>query len=204
MQDDIYTCFCCYKFYNLQERRPFQLSCGDIICLQCYNAQKDQIQNQQVQCPFDNNHLCPVDQPPTESLFMMRYLLKNDFYLIKCDDHPNENANTYCKQTNKLVCLRCLREDPHPHFIQNKKLHIHKMEQDQYQQIYEIFDVLDWIYLSIYLISLILFTYYGIIELISNRNYCKYKEMAQYFKSVQKQVKANDIHEIINLFSYTN
>ncbi|CDW80819.1 UNKNOWN [Stylonychia lemnae] len=111
LQDDINTCFCCNRFYNIQERKPFYLSCGDIICLQCYRDQKDQLQNQQVQCPINKAHLCPIDQPVVEMAFMMRHLQQQDFYLIKCDNHPIENAQIYCRQNSFKLSNQAQNEE---------------------------------------------------------------------------------------------
>ncbi|CDW73157.1 tldc domain-containing protein [Stylonychia lemnae] len=116
-------CFSCNKFFNLQDRKPIALPCTDAICIQCYQLQKEQIQNNKIYCPFDNNHQFEKDQQVQESTFIMRQLQNFDFYNIKCDDHPNENANVYCKDLNKMICGRCLSIDPHSHYITDRTRH---------------------------------------------------------------------------------
>ncbi|CDW89372.1 tldc domain-containing protein [Stylonychia lemnae] len=116
-------CFCCNKFYNLQERKPVQLPCGDIFCLQCYKNQKDQVQNQQIQCPFDAQHLCGVDQQTIQPRYLMNALQKYDFFCIKCDDHQQENSTIYCKQQQQMVCGKCVLTDPHEHFVKDSSQH---------------------------------------------------------------------------------
>ncbi|CDW72544.1 tldc domain-containing protein [Stylonychia lemnae] len=122
-KNDMLTCFCCKKFYNLQERRPVQLPCGDVLCMQCYHNQRDQVQNQQIQCPFDASHLCANNQPIIQPLFLIRSLEQHDFYLINCDKHPKQASEVYCKNQNKMVCSKCLQFDPHQHHFQDPTQH---------------------------------------------------------------------------------
>ncbi|CDW86498.1 tldc domain-containing protein [Stylonychia lemnae] len=116
-------CFSCNRFYNLQERKPIALPCTDFICLQCYQQQKDQVQNEKIYCPFEDNHQFAKDSLVLPSQFLMRQLQQYDFYNIKCDDHPNKNAHVYCKDLNKMICSRCLSIDPHSHYITDKTRH---------------------------------------------------------------------------------
>ncbi|CDW78662.1 tldc domain-containing protein [Stylonychia lemnae] len=120
---DIFTCICCNKFYNLDDRKPIQLPCEDVICRQCYCIQKDQVQSQQIQCPFDNTHLFDIDHPIRTPLYLLRNLEKYDFHLITCDQHPSEYANIFCKQLNKVICSRCFQQNPHPHYYRDKSSH---------------------------------------------------------------------------------
>ncbi|CDW86599.1 tldc domain-containing protein [Stylonychia lemnae] len=122
MNDYDNTCFCCKQNYDDHQRKPFLLACGDVICLLCYNNQKNNAKNKQVQCPINSSHLYPINESDTNQLSMQK-LQQNDFYPIKCQDHLNENANIYCKQQNKLVCSVCLQTDPHAHFLQDQSLH---------------------------------------------------------------------------------
>ncbi|CDW86746.1 tldc domain-containing protein [Stylonychia lemnae] len=121
---DFLTCICCNRFYNLVERVPIQLPCEDVICQQCYNIQKDQVQNQQIQCPFDITHLCDINHPIRKPLYLMRNLEKHNFHLIVCTQHPTEYANIYCKQFNKIICARCFQQEPHPHFYKDQTTHV--------------------------------------------------------------------------------
>ncbi|CDW90102.1 tldc domain-containing protein [Stylonychia lemnae] len=110
--NDMLICQHCKKFFNLQDRKPFLLSCGDLLCMQCYNNQKDQVQNLQIQCPFDIKHLCPVDQQIIEPMYLIRILQNYDFSCIKCDTHTQENANIYCKKEHQIICSYCWLKDP--------------------------------------------------------------------------------------------
>ncbi|CDW91483.1 tldc domain-containing protein [Stylonychia lemnae] len=144
-------CQHCKKFYNLQERKPFLLSCGDILCTQCYNNQKDQVQNLQIQCPFDEKHLCPVDQQIIEPMYLIRILKNNDFFCINCDIHSQENANIYCQNQHQLICNYCWVKDANKKIVNDhtqylnferifldeafdKMIPILKLEIDKFQQ----------------------------------------------------------------------
>ncbi|CDW75028.1 tldc domain-containing protein [Stylonychia lemnae] len=107
--NDILNCPCCKKVYNLKERLPIILPCEDEICKQCYQNQKDQVQNQQIQCPIDSNHLCDVDQKVKEFKPMIRRLQNH----IDCDEHQGSNVQFYCKNQNNLICSNCFVTDSH-------------------------------------------------------------------------------------------
>ncbi|CDW73093.1 tldc domain-containing protein [Stylonychia lemnae] len=137
------TCFCCKRFYNLNERKPILLPCSDVFCQQCYNIQKDQVQNQQIQCPFDAGHLCPIDQPIMQPLFLIRNLENYRFYLIKCDEHPGEESDFYCRHQNKFLCHKCLLQDPHQHLVADPSTHFdfdQKFLNESFQQMYSAID----------------------------------------------------------------
>ncbi|CDW78645.1 tldc domain-containing protein [Stylonychia lemnae] len=54
---------------------------------------------------------------------MIRNLQQFDFYLIRCDEHPDKKAHMFCKEQNKMVCSRCLQSNPHLHFIKDHTQH---------------------------------------------------------------------------------
>ncbi|CDW75500.1 tldc domain-containing protein [Stylonychia lemnae] len=107
--NEILNCPCCNKVYNLEDRRPLILPCEDEICSQCYNNQKDQVQNQQIQCPFDSSHLCGVDEPVKEFKYMIRRLHNQ----INCGEHQGNHVQFYCKKQNNLICAYCFVSDSH-------------------------------------------------------------------------------------------
>ncbi|CDW73378.1 tldc domain-containing protein [Stylonychia lemnae] len=139
---DIYTCFGCKKLYNIDNRKPLELPCEDIICQQCYNSQRDQVQNQQIQCPYDNTHLCAIDHPVTENKFLLRNLRQQNFYLINCDEHLENQAQIYCKLRNKIICTSCMLVNPHLKCPQDGETHFafdRKLLENSFEKVLPLF-----------------------------------------------------------------
>ncbi|CDW86071.1 tldc domain-containing protein [Stylonychia lemnae] len=119
---EIFTCLGCNKLYNIEERKPLELPCGDMICQQCYK--KYQVKKKQIKCPYDNTHLCAIDEPVFENKFLIRNLQKQNFYLINCSEHQDIQAQVYCKLRNKIICTICMIVDPHLKCLEDGKTHL--------------------------------------------------------------------------------
>ncbi|CDW73727.1 UNKNOWN [Stylonychia lemnae] len=97
--NSLLSCIGCQKFFNKTNRIPQTLPCQDVICLQCYEVQKQNPDLQQIVCPCDKNHTFNKNQQVYESLFIMRHLDQNMMYPINCRYHSNEQAKIYYVQS---------------------------------------------------------------------------------------------------------
>ncbi|CDW72516.1 tldc domain-containing protein [Stylonychia lemnae] len=104
--DAYIKCGGCSHFYNLSQRRPMILSCGDTVCNQCIQFQIS-TQGSLKKCPVDDtcqsvegSQIIPVKQ-------LMNNLDKLNTININCDTHSEKMVKRYCQTTHKLLCSTC-------------------------------------------------------------------------------------------------
>eukprot|EP00347_Sterkiella_histriomuscorum_P010481 403376119 len=134
MNLDILTCKSCLKIYNSTTRQPHSMSCGHVVCLQCYQQHEQQsIKN------LDGKFQCPIRSSCLQSqmtklvaTYILDLLEEADIFNIFCDKHPKNTAQYFCKQENLLICETCMITDHSDHLKPQAHLHFNSESKDIY------------------------------------------------------------------------
>ncbi|CDW72897.1 UNKNOWN [Stylonychia lemnae] len=103
---NIYVCKGCDRPYNLQKRKPMNLSCGYTICNHCIEQQTS---NEGIlkTCPSGDSCQLKDHSLIVPAKNLIQNLDQLNIISIICDKHPQKMIKTYCKTTHQFLCNDC-------------------------------------------------------------------------------------------------
>ena len=107
-------CNKCSKNYNIKDRKPLLLPCGDVFCEECIKELYER-KNRAITCPYHKDNIIKdVNNIPICTKLFLDIKNKplgeyNNNYLY-CDRHKKRRVQFYCENDNLFFCDFCIQE----------------------------------------------------------------------------------------------